>query len=51
MATGDDRRARLLNVAMRSKAAAAAVEGSSYEDEVAFAASFTDSEACSSCYP
>lgn len=31
---GDHRRTRLLNVAMRSKAAAAAVEGSNYEDEV-----------------
>ncbi|CAM9853382.1 unnamed protein product, partial [Scytosiphon promiscuus] len=37
-ANGDDRRSRLLNVAMRSKTAAAAVEGSSYEDE-------TDAEA------
>ena len=33
-AAGDNRRNRLLNVAMRSKAAAAAVEGSNYEDEV-----------------
>lgn len=31
---GDNRRTRLLNVAMRSKTAAAAVEGNSYEDEV-----------------
>ena len=31
---GDHRRNRLLNVAMRSKTAAAAVEGSNYEDEV-----------------
>lgn len=31
---GDNRRNRLLNVAMRSKTAAAAVEGSSFEDEV-----------------
>lgn len=36
-AAGDNRRNRLLNVAMRSKAAAAAVEGSNYEDEVCFA--------------
>lgn len=33
-AAGDNRRSRLLNVAMRSKTAAAAVEGNSYEDEV-----------------
>lgn len=31
---GEHRRTRLLNVAMRSKTAAAAVEGSNYEDEV-----------------
>lgn len=33
---GDTRRSRLLNVAMRSKTAAAAVEGSNFEDEVGF---------------
>lgn len=32
--SGENRRNRLLNVAMRSKTAAAAVEGNSYEDEV-----------------
>lgn len=47
-AAGDDRRTRLLNVAMRSKTAAAAVEGSSYEDEVRWPGSFADLEACSS---